>query len=161
MKKTFNLILLILFVIPLYNCSGYKPIFKSSNFDFIIADHNLEGEVEFGEVILARLQKASDARENSSKVKRISLSIKVNKDKIGTIKDSKGKTQEYKIFLETIIKVHDTSENELILDDNFSYSQSYKIQDSFADMTRQENKIIDDLLNKTFQELLIRLSEKL
>ena len=48
-----------------------------------------------------------------------------------------------------------------ILDENFTYSISYKVQDNYSETVNFENKSIDDLLNKTFQDLIIKLTESM
>ena len=52
------------------------------------------------------------------------------------------------------------TENE-ILTDTFSFSSTYKIQDQFSETIKLENQTTQNLINKTYQALLIKLSEKL
>ena len=42
-----------------------------------------------------------------------------------------------------------------------SSSISYKVQDNYSETVNFENKSIDDLLNKTFQDLIIKLTESM
>ena len=48
-----------------------------------------------------------------------------------------------------------------ILDQNFISSISYKVQDQYSETIKLENKSIENLINKTYQELLINLSENI
>ena len=48
-----------------------------------------------------------------------------------------------------------------ILSQTFSYSSTYKVQDQHSETIKLENKSIEDLINKTYQNLLIRLSESI
>ena len=77
------------------------------------------------------------------------------------MKDSSGKILEYKITLSTDIKVTDFITQDLLLNENAVYSQSYKTQDKIFETIKIENKSIDDLINKIYQDLLIKMSEKI
>ena len=48
MKKIANLIFIILFLIFISGCSGYKPIFASKNLQFQISDYSIEGNKILG-----------------------------------------------------------------------------------------------------------------
>ena len=39
-------------------------------------------------------------------------------------------------------------------------TSSYKVQDRYAETLNLENKTLENLVNKTFQDLLIAMSEK-
>ena len=49
--------------------------------------------------------------------------------------------------------------NDEILNQNFSYSSIYKAQDLYSETIKLENKSIKNLINKTSQNLLIKMSE--
>ena len=68
---------------------------------------------------------------------------------------------EYKINLNTKITVKNYVTNNSILDQNFLASTSYKVNEQFSETIKLENKSIEDLLNQTYQELLIKLSESI
>ena len=53
------------------------------------------------------------------------------------------------------------SNEKKILDKTFNYSLSYDVQDQISDTKKQENKSIDNLLNKTYQELLILITKNI
>jgi len=46
-----------------------------------------------------------------------------------------------------------------ILNQTFSYSSTYKVQDQHSATIEFENKSIEDLINKTYQNLLIKMSK--
>ena len=48
-----------------------------------------------------------------------------------------------------------------LLDRNFNSSLNYKIQGQYSDTNKLENKTIENLLNKTLQEILIDLSRNI
>ena len=82
-------------------------------------------------------------------------------NKNATIKNRDGKISEYKITLNTKVEVTDVTNNNNILNQNFVSSASYNVQDLYTETKKLENKSIETLINKTYQDLLIRLSEKI
>ena len=76
-----------------------------------------------------------------------------------TLKNSVGKILEYEIDLKTHIIINDYLTDKIILDRNFDYSISYKVQDVHSETIKLENKNIENLLDKTFQDVMIRISE--
>ena len=83
----------------------------------------------------------------------------MSQNKNATAKNNAGKILGYRINLSTTIMIKDSiSENE-ILNDTFSFASTYKIQDQFSETIKLENQIIENLIDKTYQDLLIKLSE--
>ena len=68
---------------------------------------------------------------------------------------------EYKINLKTKIIVTDYLTNKVILDQKFFSASSYKVQDQYSETSKLENKTLENLIDKTYQDLLIKLSENL
>ena len=91
----------------------------------------------------------------------ICLTIDVKKNKIATVKDSTGKISEYKITLNTEVKVIDFLNNNKLLENTFIFSTNYKVQSQYYDTINLENKSIDDLLNNTYRDLLLKLTQNL
>ena len=83
------------------------------------------------------------------------------KNKNATAKDTTGKTLEYKIILSGSIIIIDDSTDDELLNYTFSYSSTYKVQDQHSDTIKFENKSIEDLINKTYQNLLIKMSKSI
>ena len=160
MKKINSLIILLFFIINLNSCAGYKPIFSSS-FQFKIADYSIEGEKRLGNKIYLKLLNLTRANENQNNLVEVYLKIKTSIKKNATIKDSTGKIIEYKITLNSDVKVDNYLLEENILSHNFIMSSSYKVQDQYSETIKLENKIIEDLINKIYQNLLIKLSESI
>ena len=52
----------------------------------------------------------------------------------------------------------DLTKEELI-NSKFVYSTSYKVQDKHSDTIKTENKVIENLMDKIYQEILIKLTE--
>ena len=155
MKKITYLTISFILLIGINACAGYKPIFSTSNIQFKISDYSIKGDKSLGEKIYTKLYNLSQSSKNNTAVKNINISIEVSKDKTVKVKNSAGKILEYKISLNTNIEIKDYFTNDQILSHNFNYSSSYKTQDQFSDSLRLENKTIENLLNKTYQDLLI------
>ena len=118
MKKISSLIISFLLLINISACTGYKPIFSSSNLEFNIADHSIIGNKKLGNQIYSKLYNLSRTTKNSSEAKDIYILINVLKSKNATAKDSAGKILAYKINLSTTVTVKDFITNNQILNEN-------------------------------------------
>ena len=103
----------------------------------------------------------SKSNKNQKEITSVFINIKVLKEKNSTSKDATGKILEYKINLNTKVIVKNYLTNDTLLDKNFISSSSYKVQDQYSETIKLENKIIENLINRTYQELLIKLSENI
>ena len=161
MKKIIYLIILFFLSIYIYACAGYKPIFSSSNFQFEIINHSIEGDKKLGNQIYSNLYNLSKYNKNNSNAKNINVIINLTKNKKATVKDNTGKILEYAINLKINILINDSISNDVILNHNSTETSSYKVQDQYAETLNLENKTLENLVNKTFQDLLIVMSEKI
>ena len=162
MKKITYLLIPLVLLIYINACSGYKPIFGSSNISniqFEIADYSIKGNKKLGNQIYSKLYSLSNLSKNNPEAQSIYISIEVLKDKTATVKSSAGKILEYKISLSSNIEVKNFLSNDEILSQNFSSSSSYKVQDQYSETVKLENTITENLVNKTYQDLLIKISE--
>jgi len=158
MKKNTFTILLIVLLIFINGCSGYKPIFSSTNLEFDIANYSLEDDKALGEKIYSRLRRASKLNEN---VRKIDILIKASQNKKATAKDSSGKILQYKISLNIDVKIKDYLTEDEILNETYSSSFTYKIQNQYSDTLKLEERSINQLVDKTYQQILIKLSENI
>ena len=164
MKKIIYLLIPLILLIYINACSGYKPIFGSSsisNIQFEIADYSIKGNKRLGNQIYSKLYSLSNLNKNNPEAQSIYISIEVLKDKTSTVKNSTGKILEYKISLNSNIIVKKFLTNDEILSQNFSSSSSYKVQDQYSETVKLENTITKNLLNKIYQDLLIKISENI
>jgi len=159
MKKIINLIIPIVLLMNLNSCSGYKPVFDLTGFQFKIEKYSLLGDERIGKKIYYQLYSLSKTSSEDSKI--LDIEIKVIKSKSSTIKNSAGKILEYNISLTTDVVVKDFLTNKIVLIDTFDSSSSYKVQEQYSDTIKLENKVIEDLTDKTYQELLIKLSDSI
>ena len=161
MKKKIYLIISFILLFSIYACTGYKPIFGSSNLQFEISDHSIDGDQKLGNQIYSKLYNISQSNKNTLETKSIYIKIKTTKEKIATAKDGTGKILQYKIILNTDVVVNDYLSQDELLNHNFVSSLSYKTQDQYSETVKLENKSTDDLINRTYQNLIIMLTESI
>jgi len=158
MKKIIYLILSIVLFNFFNACAGYKPIYTSS-LEFKIEDYSLKSNKKIGQQIYSKLFNLSKSNINNQNVKSVEITIDTKKDKNATAKDSGGNILEYKISLTSNIIIKDYLLDNEILNQTFSYSSVYKVQDQYSETKKIENQIIQDLVDTVYQNLLIRMSE--
>ena len=161
MKKISYLLISLILLLNISACTGYKPIFSSSNIQFKITDYSITGDKKLGNQIYSKLYNLSQITKNTSEVKNIYILINVLKEKNATVKSSAGKILAYKINLSTTVIVKNFNTGNQILNENFAYSSSYKVQDQYSETIKLENRAIQNLINRTYQDLLIKLSENI
>ena len=161
MKKITYLTISFILLIGINACAGYKPIFSTSNLQFEISDYSIKGDKSLGGKIYTKLYNLSQSNKNNTAVKNINISIEVSKDKTVKVKNSAGKILAYKINLSTTVIVENFTTGNQILNENFASSSSYKVQDQYSETIKLENRAIENLINKTYQNLLIKLSENI
>ena len=161
MKKIAGPIFSLILLIFIGGCAGYEPIFGSTNLQFEIADYSIEGNKILGNKIYSKLYNLSQSKKDDNDLRNVDLVIKVSKDKNATVKSSDGKILEYKIILTTDVKITDFITKDKILNQIFTSSLTYKVQDNYSDTVNLENRSIEDLLNKTYQELVVRLAQNI
>ena len=159
MKKISYLLISLILLINISACSGYKPIFSSSNLEFEIADYSISGDKKLGNKIYVKLYNLSKITKKTPDTKNIYIMIYVSQSKNATANDSTGKILGYRINLSTKITVRDLMANDEMLNETFSFSSTYKVQNQFSETKKLENQIVENLIDKTYQELLIKLSE--
>ena len=159
MKKTTFLIISLFLLIYINACAGYKPIYGSSNFEFKIADYSINGNKKVGNKIYSKLNNISKLNKNNPDAQSVRVSIHTSVDKLATVKNSSGKILEYKINLNTNIIIYNFLTNEEVLNQNFNYYSSYKVQDQHSETLKLEKQVIENLVNTTYQNTLIKISE--
>ena len=161
--KKINLFIIISVILSIFSssCTGYKPIYKTSNFNFKIEPHTIEGDVELGNLIYRKLNNISLSNKNNPNVRSINLSIQTTKERKPTVKNSAGKILEYEINLNSNIIINDYLTDKKLMQQNFNYSVSYKVQDEHSDTIKLENQNIENLINKIYQDTLIKIAQSI
>lgn len=158
MKKIAYLIISIIFFNFINACAGYKPVY-TTNLQFEIADYSLKENKKLGRQIYSKLYNLSKSSKKNTNTQSITIIIQITKNKAATAKDSTGKILEYIITLNSNIIIKDYLTNDEILNQSFSYSSSYNVQDLYSETVKLEQRSIKDLIDKTYQNLLIKMSE--
>ena len=161
MKKIAYPILSFILLLFINGCAGYEPIFSSTNLQFKIADYSIEGNKILGNKIYSKLYSLSKSKKDGQNLRSVDLVIKVLKDKNATTKNSAGKILQYKITLNTDVQITDFITKDKILNQTFISSLIYNVQNNYSDTVNLENQTIENLLNKTYQELVIRLAQSI
>ena len=161
MKKILYLLISFIILINIGACTGYKPIFGSSNLEFKIADYSILGDKNLGSQIYSKLYNLSRSNKKTSETKNIYLSINISKKKNATAKDSTGKILGYRIDLSASITIKDVMTGSEILSEDFSFSSSYKAQNQYFETVKLEKQTTENLINSMYQDLLIKLSANL
>ena len=161
MKKIYYLLISFILLVSIFACADYKPIFSTTNLKFKISDYSIVGDKKIGNKIYTQLHNLSLANKDNNEVKNIELLINILKEKNPTTKDKTGKILAYRIYLSTTITLKDFSSGNEILNQNFSYSASFNVQDQYSETIKLENKSIENLIDKTYKELLIKISESI
>jgi len=161
MKKIAYPIFSFILLIFINGCVGYEPIFGSANLQFEIENHSIKGNKILGNKIYSKLYSLSESGKDDQNTRSIDLAIKVSKVKNATAKDSAGKILQYKITLYTDVEVTDFITRDKILNQIFVSSLTYGVQNKYSDTVNLENQTIENLLNKTYQELVIQLAQNI
>tara|TARA_B100001179_G_scaffold70263_1_gene49082 strand:- start:176 stop:667 length:492 start_codon:yes stop_codon:yes gene_type:complete len=161
MIKKISLIFLSIFFILSNGCAGYKPIYSNSNLEFKIVDYTIKGDKRLGNKIYSKLYNLSRTKKNLDSDKSIILLIDTSLNKNETSKDSSGKVLEYKLTLIAKIEILDFLSNDRILNQAFVSSLSYKVQSQYSETIKLENSSIEDLIDKTYKDLLVKLAQNI
>ena len=161
MIKKISLIFLSIFFILSNGCAGYKPIYSNSNLEFKIVDYIIKGDKRLGNKIYSKLYNLSRTKKNLDSDKSIILLIDTSLNKNETSKDSSGKILEYKLTLIAKIEILDFLSNDLILNQAFVSSLSYKVQSQYSETIKLENSSIENLIDKTYKDLLVKLAQNI
>ena len=161
MKKKLLIVVSFFIFICLNACTGYKPIYSSSNVHFTIADYSIKGDKKLGNQIYSKLLNISKYNKNNPTAQSIKISIETSKEKIATVKNAAGKIIEYKINLNAFINVEDYLTDKSLLNQNLNYSSSYKVQELHSETVILEKKTTENLVNQIYENLLIRITENI
>jgi len=160
MIKNIYFAAILIVLLSLAGCSGYKPIFSSNNLDFTITEYQINGNKRLGKQLYSKLYNLSKSKK-INRDRNIILLIDMSSNKNETSKDSSGKVLEYKITLNSKIEIRDSSNNNIILDEIFIRSSSYKVQSQYSETLKLENTSTENLVNQIYQDLLIKFAQNI
>ena len=147
MKKLFILILFFM-----ASC-GYQPLYVNKNSsDLVFNKIELFGDKEINRRIISFISIKED--KNEEKLNQIVL--RSNENIIETSKDSKGRVATLKTTVE--IKLVILNENQIIKEKTFNENFSYNNKDNKFDLTKYQNEIKNNLVDKIIEQMSIYLS---
>ena len=126
MKKKAYLIFSFILLIIFNGCSGYKPIFSSTNLDFVIGNHSIQGNKLLGNKIYSQLYTLSQSNKNNQNKRSIDLLIDSSKHKVALSKNSAGKILSYKLLMD----VSDSSNSTMYFEGSSSRNSSTSLSPS-------------------------------
>ena len=147
MKKIFIVIILLI----LNNCSGYKPIFSSKDVNFYIGEITIKEDNKLIRNIVKNLKPYTIKNDK----RRINLELNLDIKEAITLKDSKGNTvsEEMGIALE----VKTILENNDQIKFNFSEKFTFNNQSNKFELNQYKKRMQINLVEKIYQDLIIRL----
>ena len=147
MKKLF---ILILFFIT--SC-GYQPLYvNKNNSNLVFNKIELFGDKEINRRIISFIS----IKEDKSEEKLNQLVLRSNEDIIETSKDSKGRVATLKTTVEIKLVILDG--NQIIKEKTFNENFSYNNKDNKFDLTKYQNEIKNNLVDKIIEQMSIYLS---
>ena len=146
-----NVILLII-LISLSSCSGYKPILTSKDINFNILDIKVNENDRISNNIKKKLKIYSDQEQKEN---TISLEINSVKQVYAIAKDSKGDDSVYEMRIITNIEIInlDTDNNKVKFEEKFSFNN----QSNKFELEQYKKDIQNDLIDKIVEKLILNL----
>ena len=150
MKTNKRLFILILFFIT--SC-GYQPLYvNKNNSNLVFSKIELFGDKEINRRIISFIS----IKEDKSEEKLNQLVLRSNEDIIETSKDSKGRVATLKTTVEIKLVILDG--NQIIKEKTFNENFSYNNKDNKFDLTKYQNEIKNNLVDKIIEQMSIYLS---
>ena len=147
MKKIFIVIILLI----LNNCSGYKPIFSSKDINFYIGEIIIKEDNKLIRNIVKNLKPYTIQNDKQ----RITLELDLNLKEAITLKDTKGNTVSEE--MEIVLEVKTSLENNDQINFNFSEKFTFNNQSNKFELNQYKKRIQITLIEKIHQDLIMRL----
>ena len=147
MKKIFIVIVLLI----LNNCTGYKPIFSSKDINFYIGEIIIKEDNKLIRNIVKNLKPYTVQNDKQ----RINLELNLNVKEAITLKDAKGNTVSEE--MEIVLEVKTSLENNNRINFNFSEKFTFNNQSNKFELNQYKKKIQITLVEKIHQDLIMRL----
>tara|TARA_Y100000768_G_C23964705_1_gene677254 strand:+ start:57 stop:509 length:453 start_codon:yes stop_codon:yes gene_type:complete len=147
MKKIFIVIILLI----LNNCAGYKPIFSSKDVNFYIGEIIIKEDNKLIRNIVKNLKPYTIQNDKQ----RITLELNLNIKEAITLKDTKGNTVSEE--MEIVLEVKTSLENNEQINFNFSEKFTFNNQSNKFELNQYKKRIQITLVEKIHQDLIMRL----
>ena len=147
MKKIFIVIILLI----LNNCAGYKPIFSSKDVNFYIGEIIIKEDNKLIRNIVKNLKPYTIQNDKQ----RITLELSLNIKEEITLKDTKGNAVSEE--MEIVLEVKTSLENNDQINFNFSEKFTFNNQSNKFELNQYKKRIQITLVEKIHQDLIMRL----
>ena len=148
MKK----ICLLILVLFLTGCSGYKPVFSTKDVNFFIDQIIITDNDKISYKIKKRLKPYSS--ENINKIK-INLNINSSKEVKIISKDNKGDALMFNLIISSSIEI--SSNNIVEKKYKFNKKFTFKNQANKFELDQYKRSLEDELIDKIFEKLILNL----
>ena len=148
MKK----ICLLVLVLFLTNCSGYKPIFSSKDVNFFIDQIIITDNDKISYKIKKKLKPYSS--ENTNKIK-INLNINSSKEVKIIAKDNKGDALMFNLIINSSIEILSND----IIEKKYKFVEkfTFKNQANKFELEQYKRSLEEELIDKIFEKLILNL----
>ena len=147
MKKIFIVIILLI----LNNCAGYKPIFSSKDVNFYIGEIIIKEDNKLIRNIVKNLKPYTIQNDKQ----RITLELSLNIKEEITLKDTKGNAVSEE--MEIVLEVKTSLENNDLINFNFSEKFTFNNQSNKFELNQYKKRIQITLVEKIHQDLIMKL----
>ena len=147
MRKIFIVIILLI----LNNCAGYKPIFSSKDVNFYIGEIIIKEDNKLIRNIVKNLKPYTIQNDKQ----RITLELNLDIKEAITLKDAKGNTVSEE--MEIVLEVKTSLENNNQINFNFSEKFTFNNQSNKFELNQYKKRIQITLVEKIHQDLIMRL----
>ena len=148
MKK----ICLLVLVLFLTNCSGYKPIFSTKDVNFFIDQIIITDNDKISYKIKKKLKPYSS--ENTNKIK-INLNINSSKEIKVISKDNKGDALMFNLIINSSIEILSND----IIEKKYKFVEkfTFKNQANKFELEQYKRSLEEELIDKIFEKLILNL----
>ena len=148
MKK----ICLLVLVLFLTNCSGYKPIFSTKDVNFFIDQVIITDNDKISYKIKKKLKPYSS--ENTNKIK-INLNINSSKEIKIISKDNKGDALMFNLIINSSIEILSND----IIEKKYKFVEkfTFKNQANKFELEQYKRSLEEELIDKIFEKLILNL----
>ena len=148
MKK----ICLLVLVLFLTNCSGYKPIFSTKDVNFFIDKIIITDNDKISYKIKKKLKPYSS--ENTNKIK-INLNINSSKEIKIIAKDNKGDALMFNLIINSSIEILSND----IIEKKYKFVEkfTFKNQANKFELEQYKRSLEEELIDKIFEKLILNL----
>jgi hypothetical protein len=147
--RKFCLLILVLF---LTNCSGYKPVFSTKDINFFISQIIITDNDKISYKIKKKLKPYSS--ENINKIK-ISLNINSSKKVKIISKDNKGDALMFNLVINSNVDILSND----IVEKKYKFTEkfTFKNQANKFELEQYKRSLEDELIDKIFEKLILNL----